>query len=256
MIDVILMDVLGYSLEEIAAIVQSTVPAVKASLHRGPVRLRELAEEPEDAPAPTLAPPERALLLAYIDRFNARDFDATRPMLAEEVSRSRRQDDHEGQGRGTDVLPQLLGRVRLAAGARLRGAPSAILVCDPARPSDAPLYPCCSGGGRVPSRTCATSGTRATRPRALSRSSVICSSRSARRPRRGRPRAHARLSPGIGFEEKSELSCVLEPIGRGWSSSVQFPPGLESGSRSRKFGVRILVSTDRRRGPSLRESQN
>jgi RNA polymerase sigma-70 factor (ECF subfamily) len=79
------MDMLGYSLEEIAAIVQSTVPAVKASLHRGPVRLRELAEEPEDAPVPTLAPPERALLLAYIDRFNARDFDAIRAMLAEEV---------------------------------------------------------------------------------------------------------------------------------------------------------------------------
>jgi hypothetical protein len=181
------MDVLGYSLEEIAAIVQSTVPAVKASLHRGPVRLRELAEEPEDAPVPTLAPPERALLLAYIDRFNARDFDAIRAMLAEEV--------------------------RLDLVART--------------PSDAPLYSCCSGGRRVPSRTCATSGTRATRPRALSRSSVICSSRSARRPRRGRPPAHARLSPGIGFEEKSELSCVLEPIGRGWSSSrpVSSRPG-------------------------------
>src|SRR5262249_5546295 len=70
---VILMDVLGHSLGEIADIVGSTIPAVKASLHRGRARLRELAVEPENAPAPTLAPSEQALLLAYIDRFNARD---------------------------------------------------------------------------------------------------------------------------------------------------------------------------------------
>jgi len=36
-------------------------------------------------PLPILAEPQRALLTAYIDRFNARDFDAVRDMLAEEV---------------------------------------------------------------------------------------------------------------------------------------------------------------------------
>src|SRR6516225_618506 len=50
---VILMDVLGYSLEEIGTITQSTVPAVKAALHRGRERLRELANEPDDRPAPS-----------------------------------------------------------------------------------------------------------------------------------------------------------------------------------------------------------
>lgn len=82
---VILMDVLGYSLEEIGSITGATIPAVKAALHRGRSRLRELAQEPDEAPLPALAERERSLLLAYVDRFNARDFDAVRAMLAEEV---------------------------------------------------------------------------------------------------------------------------------------------------------------------------
>jgi RNA polymerase sigma-70 factor, ECF subfamily len=82
---VILMDVLGYSLEEIGGVMDSSVPAVKAALHRGRARLRALAQEPEDAPLPGLAEPERSLLAAYVERFNARDFDAIRDMLAGEV---------------------------------------------------------------------------------------------------------------------------------------------------------------------------
>jgi RNA polymerase sigma-70 factor (ECF subfamily) len=82
---VVLADVLGYSLQEVAAISELTLPAVKATLHRGRLRLRELATLPDDRPPPRLAPAERALLLAYADRFNARDFDAVRDMLAEEV---------------------------------------------------------------------------------------------------------------------------------------------------------------------------
>jgi RNA polymerase sigma-70 factor (ECF subfamily) len=58
---------------------------VKAALHRGRERLRELAAEPEDGPAPALSEHQRALLAAYVDRFNARDFDAVRNMLADEV---------------------------------------------------------------------------------------------------------------------------------------------------------------------------
>jgi RNA polymerase sigma-70 factor, ECF subfamily len=82
---VILMDVLGYSLEDIGAVTDSTIPAIKAALHRGRTRLRELALEPEDAPVPVLAERERALLEAYVDRFNARDVDAISAMLADEV---------------------------------------------------------------------------------------------------------------------------------------------------------------------------
>ncbi len=82
---VILMDVLGYSLEEIGAVMDSTIPAVKAALHRGRARLRQIANEPDDTPIPALAEPERSRLAAYVDRFNARDFDAVRNMLADEV---------------------------------------------------------------------------------------------------------------------------------------------------------------------------
>jgi RNA polymerase sigma-70 factor (ECF subfamily) len=54
-------------------------------LHRGRTRLRELALEPDAQPLPVLAAADRARLAVYVDRFNARDFDALRDMLAEEV---------------------------------------------------------------------------------------------------------------------------------------------------------------------------
>ena len=82
---VILMDVLGYSLNEIADIMQASVPAVKSALHRGRTRLHALAKEPDDVVPPVLSPTERTLLAAYIDRFSARDYDAVRAMLADEV---------------------------------------------------------------------------------------------------------------------------------------------------------------------------
>jgi RNA polymerase sigma-70 factor, ECF subfamily len=82
---IILMDVLGYSLDEISSILDSSIPAVKAALHRGRARLREIAHEPDEIPLPVLAESERSLLADYVERFNARDFDAIRTMLADEV---------------------------------------------------------------------------------------------------------------------------------------------------------------------------
>jgi RNA polymerase sigma-70 factor, ECF subfamily len=82
---VILMDVLGYSLEEIGSVMDVSLASVKAALHRGRTRLRDLAQEPDDVPLPILAEAERSLLAAYVERFNARDFDAIRDMLADEV---------------------------------------------------------------------------------------------------------------------------------------------------------------------------
>ena len=82
---VILMDVLGYSLEEIGGIANSSIPAVKAALHRGRARLREIAEEPDDVVVPMLPPAERERLADYAERFNARDFDSIRDMLAADV---------------------------------------------------------------------------------------------------------------------------------------------------------------------------
>jgi RNA polymerase sigma-70 factor, ECF subfamily len=82
---VILMDVLGYSLDEIGNILDSSIPAIKAALHRGRARLREIALEPDEMPLPVMADSERSLLAAYVARFNARDFDAIRAILADEV---------------------------------------------------------------------------------------------------------------------------------------------------------------------------
>jgi RNA polymerase sigma-70 factor, ECF subfamily len=78
---VILADVLGCSLDEITAALGVTPAAAKAALHRGRARLR--AAGPGDPPP--LAEAERARLRAYADLFNARDFDALRALLAEDV---------------------------------------------------------------------------------------------------------------------------------------------------------------------------
>jgi RNA polymerase sigma-70 factor (ECF subfamily) len=80
---VILKDVLGYSNEEAADILDTTLAATKAALHRGRARLRALADAPSSSP-----PADRGDLIrlqTYVDRFNARDFDAIRAMLADDV---------------------------------------------------------------------------------------------------------------------------------------------------------------------------
>jgi RNA polymerase sigma-70 factor (ECF subfamily) len=82
---VILRDVLGYSVEEICEVMGASLLAVQGALQRGRLRLRELAQEPDDRPPPVLAEPDRARLMAYIERFNARDFDSVRDMLAQDV---------------------------------------------------------------------------------------------------------------------------------------------------------------------------
>lgn len=82
---VILMDVLGYSLREISAVTQMSVPAIKALLHRGRNQLRAFAVGPVENSMPVLSPQERERLFFYVERFNARDFEALRDRLADEV---------------------------------------------------------------------------------------------------------------------------------------------------------------------------
>ncbi len=82
---VLLADVLGYSLRDAGTVMEASIPAVKSALSRGRTRLRALAREPQDVPVPALGEPQRSLLRAYVERFNARDFDAIRAMIADEV---------------------------------------------------------------------------------------------------------------------------------------------------------------------------
>jgi RNA polymerase sigma-70 factor (ECF subfamily) len=82
---VILKDVLGYSLAEISELLDATIPEIKAALHRGRTRLRELSRDVTADTPIQLGAQEHELLTRYIERFNARDFDAVRAMLADEV---------------------------------------------------------------------------------------------------------------------------------------------------------------------------
>jgi RNA polymerase sigma-70 factor (ECF subfamily) len=139
---VILKDVLGYSLDEIGTITGSTLAAVKAALHRGRERLRAAMAEPDDRPVPALGKAERARLSTYVERFNARDFDALRDMLAEDVqvelvTKTRL------KGR-TEVAGRYFGNYsraddwRLAAGFVDRRP--ALIVRDPRDPTGRPVY--------------------------------------------------------------------------------------------------------------------
>ena len=138
---VILMDVLGHSLEEISEVLESTVPAVKANLHRGRQRLVELAAESDDRPLPVLAEADRQRLAAYVARFNARDFDALRSQLADDVkvevvNRTRLSGRGEvgryfGNYSQTNDWHLALGLVE--------GRP-AVVVLDPTQPASPPVY--------------------------------------------------------------------------------------------------------------------
>ena len=84
---VILKDVLGYSVEEVGEVMETSVPAAKSALQRGRARLRELGDQPPQPARPghVLAEPERRRLVEYVACFNARDFDTLRSMLADDV---------------------------------------------------------------------------------------------------------------------------------------------------------------------------
>jgi RNA polymerase sigma-70 factor (ECF subfamily) len=83
---VVLKDVLGHSLEEIAAIAECNQPAAKSALQRGRRRLKELVADGLDAGRlPLLSDHERLRLQSYIALFKSGDFDSIRKMLADDV---------------------------------------------------------------------------------------------------------------------------------------------------------------------------
>jgi RNA polymerase sigma-70 factor (ECF subfamily) len=75
---VLLKDVLGYSLEEVAELVDSTVGGVKAALNRARSKLA-VASPPANTVRPTSPELQRVIQL-YIDRFNRRDWDGVREL--------------------------------------------------------------------------------------------------------------------------------------------------------------------------------
>jgi RNA polymerase sigma-70 factor (ECF subfamily) len=137
---VILMDVLGCKLDEISAITDMTVGAIKAALRRGRSRLRELVGETEETGSAPVCP-DRLRIEAYIDRFNARDFDSIRDMLAEDV---RLDLVNRLRAKGRNDVGEYLHRYSLStdwhcALGFVESRP-AIVVRDPADPVRLPVY--------------------------------------------------------------------------------------------------------------------
>jgi hypothetical protein len=94
---IILKDVLDHSLEEIAALLELSIPAVKAALHRGREGLRERrlaqANKASDPGLSARTPPNTsatartpsAVVARYAELFNAMDWDGVRSLLTEDV---------------------------------------------------------------------------------------------------------------------------------------------------------------------------
>lgn len=82
---VILKDVLGHSVDEIATIAECSPAAAKSALQRGRAALRQLAREPEDSRLPLMSDSDRRKITAYVLLFRNGDFDAIRAMLADDV---------------------------------------------------------------------------------------------------------------------------------------------------------------------------
>jgi RNA polymerase sigma factor (sigma-70 family) len=76
---VVLKDVLGHSVPEIAELLRLSEAAVSSALHRGRARLRELGRAP---PRPAASSP---VVTRYAELFNAHDWDGVRALLAGEV---------------------------------------------------------------------------------------------------------------------------------------------------------------------------
>jgi RNA polymerase sigma-70 factor (ECF subfamily) len=133
--------VLGCSLREVCDVMDFSLPAVKAALHRGRAQLRELADEPDDLPRPTLSAADRDRLGKYVAHFNARDFDAIRAMIADDV---RLDLVNKTRMTGKAEVSRYFGNYSKVADWHLvpglvEGHP-AILVFDPNEPGSGPKY--------------------------------------------------------------------------------------------------------------------
>jgi RNA polymerase sigma-70 factor (ECF subfamily) len=84
---VVLKDVLGHTVEEIADIAGCRVPAAKSALQRGRSHLKRLIEDrdQDEVRLPLLADHERRRLQDYVQFFRSGDFDSIRRMLADDV---------------------------------------------------------------------------------------------------------------------------------------------------------------------------
>lgn len=81
----VLKDVLGHSVDEIASIADCSATAAKSALQGGGAGLRRLAQAPQDTRLPLMSDSDRRKITDYVELFRSGDFDAIRAMLAEDV---------------------------------------------------------------------------------------------------------------------------------------------------------------------------
>ena len=138
---VILKDVLGHSIEEIADIADCTPAAAKSALQRARVALRQLAQRPEDMRLPLMSDANRQKMASFVRFFQGGDFDAIRAMLADDVKlelvNRLKLEGREGIGRYFTRYAQET-RWRFALGA-IEGRP-AMLVFDSVGPMEKPAH--------------------------------------------------------------------------------------------------------------------
>jgi RNA polymerase sigma factor (sigma-70 family) len=82
---VILKDVLGHSVDEVAGVAECSPAAAKSALQRGRAALRRLAQAPENTRLPLMSDADRRKISAYVHLFQTGDFDSIRAMLADDV---------------------------------------------------------------------------------------------------------------------------------------------------------------------------
>jgi RNA polymerase sigma-70 factor, ECF subfamily len=80
---ILLKDVLGLPLSEVAGIVDSTLGGTKSALHRARAKLREISQLPTRA---ELDREQRKLLLAYVECFNDRNWDGLRRLIRSDAT--------------------------------------------------------------------------------------------------------------------------------------------------------------------------
>jgi len=138
---VILKDVLGHSIDEIAAIADCTPAAAKSALQRGRVALRHLARQSDDIRLPLMADADRQKMARYVELFQSGDFDAIRAMLADDVKlelvNRLRMEGRESISRYFTAYVEA-AKWRYAFGA-VEGRP-ALLVFDTSAPADRPAH--------------------------------------------------------------------------------------------------------------------
>jgi RNA polymerase sigma-70 factor, ECF subfamily len=156
---VLLKDVFDYTLEEIAGLTESTPGGVKAALHRGRQKLQALQPEARTPSGASVAdasrrdaaltPEAEQLLQLYVERFNRRDWDGLRALIAADAT-LRVTDWYEGLLRESAYFTRYAQFAPLVARlSAIDGEPAIALYRDASTPTPHALLRIAVRGGQI-----------------------------------------------------------------------------------------------------------